>query len=75
MTTRNFEHLFRPKSIALFGASDRPHSVGVRPEDLQLRFFRVVHAFQHSQLARFTQFDYDREMAFIATARAPSLQS
>ena len=42
----------------------------VRPEDLQLRFFRVVRAFEHSQLARFTQIDYDREMAFIATARA-----
>ena len=26
--------------------------------------------FDHTQLARFTQIDYDREMAFIATARA-----
>ena len=41
----------------------------VEPQDLQLRFFRVVRAFMHSQLARFTQIDYDREMAFIATAR------
>ena len=28
MTTRNFEYLFRPKSLAVFGASDRPGSVG-----------------------------------------------
>jgi acetyltransferase len=41
----------------------------VEPGDLRLRFFRVVRAFAHSQLARFTQIDYDREMAFIATAR------
>ena len=41
----------------------------VKPEDLQLRFFRVVRAFAHAQLARFTQIDYDREMAFIATVR------
>jgi acetyltransferase len=39
------------------------------PQDLQLRFFRVVRAFAHSELARFTQIDYDREMAFIAVAR------
>ncbi len=38
-------------------------------QDLQLRFFRVVRAFAHSELARFTQIDYDREMAFIAVAR------
>ncbi len=41
----------------------------VDPEDLRLRFFTAVRAFSHSQLARFTQIDYDREMAFIATAR------
>ena len=32
-----------------------------------LRFFHAVRAFAHAQLARFTQIDYDREMAFIAT--------
>jgi acetyltransferase len=41
----------------------------VDPEDLRLRFFTVVRAFSHSQLARFTQIDYDREMAFIAASR------
>ena len=28
MSVRNLDHLFRPKSIALIGASDRPRSVG-----------------------------------------------
>ncbi len=28
MSRRNLEHLFNPRSIALIGASDRPHSVG-----------------------------------------------
>ena len=28
MTIRNLDHLFRPKSVALLGASDRPSSVG-----------------------------------------------
>ena len=39
----------------------------IDPDDLRLRFFSVVRAFSHSDLARFTQIDYDREMAFIAT--------
>ncbi|WP_233856517.1 GNAT family N-acetyltransferase [Paraburkholderia sp. HD33-4] len=37
------------------------------PEDLRLRFFGAVSSFEHSQLARMTQIDYDREMALIAT--------
>ncbi|SAK98093.1 bifunctional acetate--CoA ligase family protein/GNAT family N-acetyltransferase [Caballeronia ptereochthonis] len=37
-------------------------------EDLRLRFFGAVRNFDHSQLARMTQIDYDREMAFIVTA-------
>lgn len=39
----------------------------LNPEDLYFRFFRAVHDVTHEQLARFTQIDYDREMAFIAT--------
>ncbi len=35
------------------------------PEDLYLRFFSAVRKAPHSVLARFTQIDYDREMAFI----------
>jgi acetyltransferase len=38
------------------------------PEDLRLRFFGAVRGFDHSQLARMTQIDYDREMALIAEA-------
>jgi len=40
----------------------------LRPEDIQLRFFGSLSKFHHPVLARFTQIDYDREMAFIATA-------
>jgi acetyltransferase len=35
-------------------------------EDVRFRFFGVIREPQHSQLARFTQIDYEREMAFIA---------
>jgi acetyltransferase len=38
------------------------------PEDIRFRFFGLVHELPHSQMARLTQIDYDREMAFIATA-------
>lgn len=36
------------------------------PEDTRFRFFGLIQEFSHSQMARFTQIDYDREMAFIA---------
>lgn len=36
------------------------------PEDIYFRFFGAIRRFEHSQLARLTQIDYDREMAFIA---------
>jgi acetyltransferase len=39
------------------------------PGDLRLRFFGMVREMPHSQLARFTQIDYDREMAFVAIDR------
>jgi acetyltransferase len=38
-------------------------------QDIHFRFFGQVREMPHSQMARFTQIDYDREMAFIATAR------
>src|SRR4051794_33813263 len=28
MTIRNLDHLFRPRSVAVIGASDKPHSIG-----------------------------------------------
>ena len=39
------------------------------PEDMELRFFRRVRSLTHLEMARLTQIDYDREMAFIATTR------
>jgi acetyltransferase len=36
-------------------------------EDMRFRFFGLVRELPHSQMARYTQIDYDREMAFIAT--------
>ena len=38
------------------------------PEDIRFRFFSSVRDLPHSQMARFTQIDFEREMAFIATA-------
>lgn len=40
------------------------------PRDVRFRFFGSIREFPHSQLARLTQIDYDREMAFIAVASA-----
>ena len=37
------------------------------PEDLRLRFFGAPREFEYEDMASFTQIDYDREMAFIAT--------
>ncbi|MCJ2017681.1 GNAT family N-acetyltransferase [Methylobacterium sp. E-065] len=40
---------------------------GLDPEDLRLRFFGPVRAFSHAFLARLTQLDYARAIAFVAT--------
>jgi len=40
-----------------------------KPEDIYFRFFRAVNNLSHSQMARFTQIDYDREMAFIVVKK------
>ena len=45
--------------VEFFNALDR--------EDVRYRFFSWIHELAPYQLARFTQIDYDREMAFIAT--------
>jgi acetyltransferase len=42
----------------------------VTQEDLRLRFFAPVKQFSHAFMARFTQIDYARAMAFIAIAEA-----
>jgi acetyltransferase len=35
------------------------------PEDLRMRFFEAPHRLSHDELARMTQIDYEREMAFV----------
>ncbi|MCA8909388.1 MAG: GNAT family N-acetyltransferase, partial [Rhodospirillaceae bacterium] len=40
----------------------------ISPDDIRFRFFTQIRQFAHTDLARFTQIDYDREMAFIASA-------
>ncbi len=47
-------------------AAHRAFVEAMTPDDLRLRFFGAVGSFDHSQLARMTQIDYDREMALIA---------
>ncbi len=39
------------------------------PQDIRFRFFGSVKNLPHSQMARLTQIDYDREMAFIAIGK------
>jgi acetyltransferase len=41
------------------------------PLDVRMRVFYSRRSIEHSELARLTQIDYDREMAFIATAVLP----
>ena len=41
------------------------------PDDIRYRMFVRIRELNPSQLARFTQIDYDREMAFIATRPGP----
>ena len=52
----------RPEDDELF----REFFAGVTQEDLRLRFFAPVKEFSHSFIARLTQIDYARAMAFIA---------
>lgn len=43
----------------------------IAEDDLRYRFFGAPQKFGHHQLARLTQVDYDREMAFIAGRQMP----
>ena len=52
-----------PAHLAFFDA--------LTADDVRYRMFVRVRELQPSQLARFTQIDYDREMAFIATRPGP----
>ena len=55
-----------PAHLAFFDA--------LSPDDVRYRMFVRVRELNAQQLARFTQIDYDREMAFIATRPGPSGQ-
>jgi acetyltransferase len=56
----------RPEDEALYG----PFFKRVTDTDLRLRFFAPVKDFSHTFVARFTQLDYARAMAFIAIEEA-----
>jgi acetyltransferase len=43
----------------------------VEPNDIRMRLFYTRRSIEHGELARLTQIDYEREMAFIATAASP----
>ncbi|TYC51524.1 bifunctional acetate--CoA ligase family protein/GNAT family N-acetyltransferase [Rhodobacterales bacterium] len=66
MTLRDGQEIFvrpvRPEDEELF----RAFFESVTPEDLRLRFFAPVRDFSHRFLARLTQLDYARAMAFAA---------
>jgi acetyltransferase len=57
-----FVRPLRPEDESLYG----PFFNQVTDQDLRLRFFAPVKDFGHAFLARFTQIDYARAMAFIA---------
>jgi acetyltransferase len=56
----------RPEDETLYG----PFFKKVTDSDLRLRFFAPVKDFSHTFVARFTQLDYARAMAFIAIEEA-----
>src|SRR5262249_62038184 len=52
----------RPEDEPLY----RPFFAAVTPQDLRLRFFAPMKEFGHRFVARLTQIDYARAMAFVA---------
>jgi acetyltransferase len=60
--TRVFLRPVRPEDEGLY----REFFLHVTPEDFRLRFFAPVREFSHAFLARLTQLDYARSMAFMA---------
>ncbi len=78
-TPRNGKGVPDSKMAAIFscGPSGRTTKSCIRPflsrvsqQDLQLRFFAPVKQFDHVFIARFTQLDYSRAMAFVAVDEA-----
>jgi acetyltransferase len=64
--TRVFVRPLRPDDEPLYG----PFFERVTDQDLRLRFFAPVKDFGHAFVARFTQIDYARAMAFVAIDEA-----
>jgi acetyltransferase len=60
--TRILVRPVRPEDELLYG----PFFAAVTPQDLRLRFFAPVKEFGHRFIARLTQIDYARAMAFVA---------
>ncbi|MFZ5610077.1 MAG: GNAT family N-acetyltransferase [Pseudomonadota bacterium] len=55
----------RPEDEALYAALlDR-----IAPEDKRFRFFGMARSTERAQVARYTQIDFNREMAFVAVAK------
>ena len=76
---KNWErHLALPDGARIFVRPIRPEDEALYPaflsavtqDDLRLRFFAPVKEFSHGFIARFTQIDYARAMAFIALEEA-----
>jgi acetyltransferase len=76
---KNWErHLALPDGAKIFLRPIRPEDEALYPQflnavtldDLRLRFFAPVKEFSHGFIARFTQIDYARAMAFIAIDEA-----
>ncbi len=79
MTPQHWErHLVLPDGTKVFVRPIRPEDESLYPafltivtqDDLRLRFFAPVKDFSHNFIARFTQIDYARAMAFIAIEEA-----
>jgi acetyltransferase len=64
--TRILVRPVRPEDEPLYG----PFFAAVTPQDLRLRFFAPVKEFGHRFIARLTQIDYARAMAFVAIEKA-----
>ena len=64
--TRILVRPVRPEDEPLYG----PFFAAVTPQDLRLRFFAPVKEFGHRFVARLTQIDYARAMAFVAIEEA-----
>ncbi|MCA1940304.1 MAG: bifunctional acetate--CoA ligase family protein/GNAT family N-acetyltransferase [Caenispirillum bisanense] len=62
----------RPVLLRPIRPEDEPNHhafvAALTPEDIRFRFFGLVQELPHSQMARLTQIDYDREMAFVGVA-------